>query len=546
MLPSKSFFKSITYYDQSKEDTPTVLLGDETTRIPVVGSGLAVYKIQGKIIRKHALLVPDLGTTALISVVQHMSNQGCYFHAEAKNTVLAFPTFIVYPKVDHEIDVQLTTTLSTQYDFDDTKVLSVLPDRDPLNNTDSSRPDHEYTTRQFNYIHPTIKSHIPDPSKRAAFQHKVLIKKLHPRAAIPTKGTEGSIGLDVSATTTTTILPGSLSTISTGLATAFPSDVYLCIAPRSSISKQQISVEAGVIDSDYRGEIKVLLQNNSNHPFIVNAGDKIAQFIFEKAATPLLLIRNQLPATTRNNNGFRSTNKNTNTSTFRINDNEIIIVNNTKHNIKAKRVHAPIVHPIIHSNHPQFNMQQQHNIVNLHEMNGSEATVVDQALQMNIKRIPFSRLDHSLLPSEVKQTTTTVLPPTTLPVYHPNSSQSQRVSMSSNNLLKSIGFLKPDRLKANIHKLGKKSFVISKLPREPALDPGEVATMLTSKRNTSAIDPPKSVEKIFNIDIVYGPCTAIGGARFALLAVNKKIRMNFVFPLKILPHHYIKQCNNSF
>jgi hypothetical protein len=58
--------------------------------------------------------------------------------------------------------------------------------------------------------------------------------------------------------------------------------------------------------------------------------------------------------------------------------------------------------------------------------------------------------------------------------------------------------------------------------------------MNTSKRNTTPIDPPDKIEKIFNIDIVYGPCTAIGGARFALLAVNKKTRMNFVFPLKNL------------
>ena len=118
---------------------------------------------------------------------------------------------------------------------------------------------------------------------------------MHPNAQIPSKGTEGSIGLDIISTTTTIIQPGQLSTIPTGLATAFSNDIYLRIAPRSSISKQQISVEAGVVDSDYRGEIKVMLQNNSNIPFHITSGDKIAQFIFEKATTPLLLIQNKLP-----------------------------------------------------------------------------------------------------------------------------------------------------------------------------------------------------------------------------------------------------------
>ena len=66
MIPHKSYFESITYYDPSHEDTPTVLLGgDETTRIPVRGQGMAVYAIQGKIIKKEALYVPNLGSRNL-------------------------------------------------------------------------------------------------------------------------------------------------------------------------------------------------------------------------------------------------------------------------------------------------------------------------------------------------------------------------------------------------------------------------------------------------------------------------------------------------
>jgi dUTP pyrophosphatase len=367
---------------------------------------------------------------------------------------------------------------------------------------------------------------------------------LHPNAQIPSKGTEGSIGLDIISTTTTIIQPGQLSTIPTGLATAFSNDVYLRIAPRSSISKQQISVEAGVVDSDYRGEIKVMLQNNSNIPFHITSGDKIAQFIFEKATTPLLIIQNKLPPTKRGKGHFGSTNKTKpNISTFRINNKELLIIDKTKC-MSAKRVHAPIAQQLIHPNdlnhhhHPNKNnyLLQPHNSILLHEMNMHESTAVDKALQMVVKKIPSINpniQDHQVHPSNsipIQASSN----PTTLPPYRPNSSQSKLVLMSTSNLLKSIGFLKMDQLAANLHKLGKKNFIISKLPRDPKLDPGETATLNKAKRNTTPIEPPSDASKIFNIDIVFGPSTSIGGARYALLQVNKKNTNELYFSIKEL------------
>jgi hypothetical protein len=68
----------------------------------------------------------------------------------------------------------------------------------------------------------------------------------------------------------------------------------------------------------------------------------------------------------------------------------MIVIDNRKQRLKARRVHAPIIDPILHPNHANYNQQQQYNSFNLHEMNESEATAVDPALQMNIKKLTTS------------------------------------------------------------------------------------------------------------------------------------------------------------
>ena len=85
-----------------------------------------------------------------------------------------------------------------------------------------------------------------------------------------------------------------------GLAIAIPPDYYGRIAPRSGLAlKKFIDVGAGVIDSDYRGEIGVVLFNFGNDDFVVNMGDKIAQLIFERIKTPELKETNELRETGR-------------------------------------------------------------------------------------------------------------------------------------------------------------------------------------------------------------------------------------------------------
>lgn len=100
----------------------------------------------------------------------------------------------------------------------------------------------------------------------------------------PTRATTGSIGYDLRSVEKTSIPKNSRALISTGLAIVCPDGTYGRIAPRSGLaSKHCIDIGAGVIDQDYRGEVKVLVINNSKKTFHVDPGMKIAQLIFERA-----------------------------------------------------------------------------------------------------------------------------------------------------------------------------------------------------------------------------------------------------------------------
>tara|TARA_B100001741_G_C16498056_1_gene573201 strand:+ start:869 stop:1306 length:438 start_codon:yes stop_codon:yes gene_type:complete len=143
---------------------------------------------------------------------------------------------------------------------------------------------------------------------------KVLIKKLNPKVNLPSYKTDGSSGMDLMAFTEEPIVirPNSSSLIPTGLSIAIPVDTEVQIRPRSGLAaKSSISVlnTPGTIDSDYRGELKVILFNHGKSDFIVNNNDRIAQAVL----MPVLKIHfeevDDLPDTLRGSGGFGSTGK---------------------------------------------------------------------------------------------------------------------------------------------------------------------------------------------------------------------------------------------
>ena len=142
----------------------------------------------------------------------------------------------------------------------------------------------------------------------------IFFGAMRPEAILPTYGSQQAIGLDISACFSTgdsvTILPSERALIKTGLSVAVPHGYYGRLAPRSGLAhKHGIDTMAGVIDSDYRGEIGVILVNLGHAPFIVNHGDRIAQFIIERAdqMIPTMIEHGSLLSTDRGSGGFGST-----------------------------------------------------------------------------------------------------------------------------------------------------------------------------------------------------------------------------------------------
>ena len=143
---------------------------------------------------------------------------------------------------------------------------------------------------------------------------KVLVKRLNSKVKLPEYKTIGSSGMDLMAylDTPIRIAPNTLELIPTGLSVAIPEDLEIQIRPRSGLAaKSSISVlnTPGTIDSDYRGELKIILFNHGNEDFIVNNNDRVAQMILTPVIKMELEEVDQLPKTIRGSGGFGSTGK---------------------------------------------------------------------------------------------------------------------------------------------------------------------------------------------------------------------------------------------
>ena len=143
---------------------------------------------------------------------------------------------------------------------------------------------------------------------------KVLIKKLNPAVKLPEYKTDGASGMDLMAfiDKPVNIEPNSSTLIPTGLSVAFSKEYEIQIRPRSGLAaKNNISVlnTPGTIDSDYRGEIKIILFNHGSENFIINNKDRVAQMVLTPIVKMELEETNELPESIRGDGGFGSTGK---------------------------------------------------------------------------------------------------------------------------------------------------------------------------------------------------------------------------------------------
>jgi len=143
---------------------------------------------------------------------------------------------------------------------------------------------------------------------------KILVKKIYKNIKLPAYKTSGSSGMDLLAyiKKKITINPNKTAIVPTGIALAIPKNYEIQIRPRSGLAaKKGISVlnTPGTIDSDYRGEIKIILINLGKKSFVINSGDRVAQMILSPVVKAKLREVKKLPKTVRGKKGFGSTGK---------------------------------------------------------------------------------------------------------------------------------------------------------------------------------------------------------------------------------------------
>ena len=140
----------------------------------------------------------------------------------------------------------------------------------------------------------------------------VKIKKLNDNAVVPQYQTEGAAGFDFHSTEEKLIMPGETALIATGLSVELPLDVELQVRPRSGMSaksKVRVANSPGTIDSDYRGEIKIILDNTGLTPYTINVGDRIAQGVLAPVFRAEFVVVEELGDTERGAGGFGSSGK---------------------------------------------------------------------------------------------------------------------------------------------------------------------------------------------------------------------------------------------
>ncbi len=482
--------------------------------LEVQGMGPVTKTIQGKYpIRYMSYLVKELGTP-LFSVKQHMENAGCYFHAENNTATLAFPA--------------VTITLDTE-----PEILFQSVPSNPIH--DIFAFDYQCATPATE--HGTFKASIVEKSKyiehlptkyQEQLGETVPFKLMSPDATLPTRATSGSIGYDIASTATVTILPGAIARIPTGLSCAIPEGLYIKIHNRSSNALKHLTVEGGVIDNDYRGEIQVLLKNNSTQAITVPSKNRIAQMIFERAATPMLNVTTHLPSTSRKG-GFGSTNRQRKQKKRRgLNRRKRGIIHTSQGSMyideqnpkkpKSKRV----------SRRPSEGVRTPKESSDQYLWTSHKFSSDKDAEEAEIF---FQQHDHNKVPTSAPATAPATRPQPNAVVE--GSAQSS-LTMTRDHLLQSIGYIKPDKFIRNINKLGKGNVQISHLARNPKVNPGEAASVKSKRSNKIPQTPKANYSDLWHMDIGYGPCAAIGGFKHTLLFVNSSSQYKYIYPLKNL------------
>ena len=497
-------------------------MGDDVTNYNIVGIGPMNVLLNGKRIRILAYYTPALQTT-LISITKHIEYVGCYFHAEDNAYTLAYLRAIIEPTIKNEVtlNIQSATHLPSTSEY----VFDFLTD---------ALVEKQASTQQKAYkvIDTNMNKHLPTLKSKSKFSEIVTFKKLHPNAKLPKQGTTGSIGFDVYLPSSITLPPKQITKIPTGLAASFPNTMYLRITDRSSLALQNLSIKGGVVDSDFRGNITILMQNNTEVPITFTQDQKVAQFIFEKAAVPQIVLAESLDETERKEGAFGST------------DNTVKRYMRSKHFFKRLFI-SPNTTLLYSNNNKQQPLRIQHKEAGAKYARLMAAAKVskDDYVKNHPTLIPENQVEkfiattnpskQEILQHQSKQPKQTkpvnVIPST----YSVNKLLPQNMRVDRKFIELGTGLANTDAVIQQMAEVSNNKLTVSK-DINPIQDPGIHATINSPRSNKKPSNPPPRYSQIWHVDIGYGPCRAIGGIRYTLLLIDKSTRFKYIFGLKNL------------
>lgn len=136
---------------------------------------------------------------------------------------------------------------------------------------------------------------------------KIKIKKLHPNAKMPSNGTKSAAGFDLYSTWRTTLYPNESTIVGTGIAFEIPEGYVGVVYSRSSTAKKGLIITPLLVDADYRGEVFILVNNQTDEPYRVAIGDRLAQMRIEKLVDTEYEWAEELSETERGSGGYGST-----------------------------------------------------------------------------------------------------------------------------------------------------------------------------------------------------------------------------------------------
>ncbi len=137
----------------------------------------------------------------------------------------------------------------------------------------------------------------------------IKIKKLTSEAKIPIHATEQAAGFDIYSSENVILIPGETTKVPTGIAFEIPMGFFLRIEDRSGMAAKGIHKVGGIIDSDYRGEVFIVLHNSTSKTYHVEKHDRIAQGVITPAHQADFIESQELSETKRGDKGFESTGK---------------------------------------------------------------------------------------------------------------------------------------------------------------------------------------------------------------------------------------------